>query len=235
MQLIPRAQQGQLQHSSWSYGASVNGLPLRGFGPRKASPDLLIMAAMHGDEADTVLVLSEALRQVPETHMANPVILNVNPDGVLNGTRCNARGIDLNRNYPADNWAPDTVHHRSSAGEAQDIELSPGNVPGSEPETQALIALIEELQPRIVVTLHSALGCIDDPDATRLGHWVSQQVNLEVVPDVGYPTPGSFGSWARERERPVLTWELPAHSIPELRKSHVPVLIKLITGDYPAL
>ena len=29
------------------------------------------------------------------------------------------------------------------------------------------------------------------------------------MPDVGYPTPGSFGSWCAERGLPVVTLELP--------------------------
>ena len=59
-------------------------------------------------------------------------------------------------------------------------------------------------------------------------------MGLPVVPDVGYSTPGSFGTWCAEQGIPILTWELPAEPVTRLLVSHVPVLYRLITGDYDA-
>lgn len=229
---VDLAQRGILQHAPWCYGTSHLNNNLDIYGPRKGSVDCLIVAAMHGDELDTTVMLSEALRMVPRDGIKNPVILCANPDGVLRGTRCNVLGVDLNRNWPADNWSPDPVRYKSHQGEAQAIELSPGKSPASEPETLALLKLVQDLSPRHIINLHSALGCIDDPTSSRLAHWIARQVQLEVVPEVGYATPGSFGSWAAERDQCIITWEFPARSLPELRKTHVPTLFKLITGDY---
>jgi protein MpaA len=53
------------------------------------------------------------------------------------------------------------------------------------------------------------------------------------VPDVGYLTPGSFGTWSVEQGINIITWELPPEPIPALLASHVPVLRRLLTGDYP--
>ena len=76
---------------------------------------------MHGDECESTVVLSEALRSVPEDRLATPVILNVNPDGTVLGTRANARGVDLNRNWPTHNWTADAVYYKAHGETVRDI------------------------------------------------------------------------------------------------------------------
>lgn len=232
--LVPRPERGILRHQPSDYGSSLQATPLQVYGPTSGPVDILIMAAMHGDECDTTVVLSEALRSVPPEGMKNPVILSVNPDGALRGTRCNAAGVDLNRNWPTANWSADPVYYRGHGQERQEIELSTGSCAASEPETRSLLALVQKLQPRAVVSLHAPLACIEDPDAQPLARWIAEQVRLPLVPDVGYATPGSFGTWSVEQGINIITWELPAESLPALMASHVPVLRKLIMGDDPA-
>ncbi|MEE4218313.1 MAG: murein tripeptide amidase MpaA [Xanthomonadales bacterium] len=232
--LVPRPRRGILRHPPHDYGSSLRGTPLQVYGPATGPVDILIMAAMHGDECDTTVVLSEALRSVPETCAKNPVILSVNPDGALRGTRCNAAGVDLNRNWPTANWCADPVYYRGHGQERQEIELSTGASAASEPETRSLLGLVQKLRPRAVISLHAPLACIEDPDARPLGRWIAEQVPLPLVPDVGYATPGSFGTWCVEQGINIITWELPAESLPDLMASHVPVLRKLIMGGYPA-
>src|SRR5437868_5604051 len=154
--LVPRRDRGVIRHASSVYGASVEGVPLTFYLPDSGSAEVLILASIHGDEAETTVVVSEALRCLPSGDLRAAVILCGNPDGMLRGTRGNARGVDLNRNFPTANWAPDAVHYKSRANDARDIALSPGANPASEPETAALVSLIERLKPRAVVTLHSA-------------------------------------------------------------------------------
>jgi len=230
--MIPRPERGVLRHPAWQYGKSEQNNALNLYGPRIAPVDILLVAAMHGDENETTVVLSEALRRIPPGSIKNPVILSTNPDGALQGTRSNARGVDLNRNWPAENWSNNTVYHRDHGGTVQDIGLSTGESPGSEAETQALMECVKRLQPRTVISLHAPLACIEDPQATPLAQWVALQVKLPLVPDVGYPTPGSFGSWATEQNINIITWELPSEPLADMIASHTPVLFKLITGDY---
>lgn len=230
--LVPRSQQGRLWHQAHKYGLSRQGNELHFYGPTQGPVDLLLLSAIHGDELDTLVMMSEALRQVPVDRIKNPVIITANPDGVARGTRCNAMGVDLNRNWPTENWTSAPVHHKLHSGQDQDIELSPGDSAGSEPETQALRDLVLKLQPQTIVTLHSALACIDDPENSTLAQWISRQTNLDVVPDVGYLTPGSMGTWAAEQGISIITWELPQASFMELRKTHIPALVKLITGEF---
>jgi protein MpaA len=53
---------------------------------------------------------------------------------------------------------------------------------------------------------------------------------MPLVRDVGYPTPGSFGSWAADRRLPAITYEFPLAATEVLMRDHVPVLVGLLTG-----
>lgn len=189
---------------------------------------MLIFAAIHGEEPETTYALSRALRQLtaPPEHCA--VVLSANPDGVLRGTRGNANGVDLNRNFPSKDWQAKPVTHRSTIEDQSDILLSTGSAPLSEPETQALLKLIDELKPGAVVALHAPLECIDDANASPLGHRLAKLTGMPLVRDVGYPTPGSFGSWGLENGVPVVTYEFPLAATEVLMHDHVPVLVELL-------
>jgi protein MpaA len=230
--LVERRERGVLRHASSSYGESVDGVPLTIYIPRSGRAELLILAAIHGDEAETTVVVSEALRCIPDDDLQAAVILCGNPDGMLRGTRGNARGVDLNRNFPTSNWSPDPVHYKSRANDARDIALTPGAEPASEPETKALLALIERLQPRAIVSLHSALACVDDSGASHLGRQLADRCTLPFLTEIGYPTPGSMGTWAGERGMNLVTLELEDASLYTLKDRHVPILIDLMTGRF---
>ena len=227
MNLRPREQWGTIPWAPTTYGRSVLGLPLEVWRPHSAC-QLLVFAAIHGEEPETTYALSRALRQLasPPEHCA--VVLSANPDGVIRGTRGNARGVDLNRNFPSKDWQERTVTHRSTIEDRSDIVLSTGEGPASEPETRALLSLIEELQPRAVVALHAPLECIDDANGSALGHRLSQRTGMPLVRDVGYPTPGSFGSWGADHGVPVVTYEFPLAATEVLMREHVPVLVELL-------
>lgn len=227
--LVERAKRANVGHRSEEYGRSREGSALMVFLPREGLPEILVLAAIHGDEPETTVVASEALRAVRTESLKNAVVLCANPDGIARGTRGNARGVDLNRNFPASNWSAEMVHFKGRREGPRDIEISPGERAGSEPETRALIALLDRLRPRAVVAMHGALACIDDPDSSPLALWLADRTELPLDP-VTYPTPGSFGSWAKERGLPVVTWELEPASLYDLKERHVPVLIDLLTG-----
>jgi protein MpaA len=190
---------------------------------------LLIFAAIHGEEPETTYALSRALRQLREPPEHAAVVLAANPDGLVRGTRGNARGVDLNRNFPSRDWQPRPVTHRSTIEDTSDILLSPGAGPASEPETQALLGLIADLQPDVAVALHAPLACIDDANASDLGHRLAVRTGMPFVRDVGYPTPGSFGSWGADNGLAVITYEFPLAATEMLMRDHVPVLVELLT------
>jgi protein MpaA len=228
MTLRPRQQQGTILWDPATYGRSHLGLPLEVWRPTGRCT-LLMFAAIHGEESETTGALSRALRHLstPSPHCA--VVLAANPDGLIRGTRGNARGVELNRNFPTSDWQPDPVAHRATLEEPRDVLLSPGARPGSEPETRALIELITDLAPQIVIALHAPLGCIDDRNQSPLGRWLAAKTGMPLVTDVGYPTPGSFGTWGAERGVPVITYEFPLASPDALAREHVPALVELLT------
>lgn len=212
-----------------TYGRSHLGLPLEVWLPRKRCT-WLIFAGVHGEEPETTYALSRALRQLagPSDHCA--LVLAANPDGLIRGTRGNARGVDLNRNFPSRDWQPDPVTHRSTLEDPSDVLLSPGTEPGSEPETRALLDLITRLRPDAVIALHAPLACIDDAHDSPLGRSLARRTGLPLVQDVGYPTPGSFGAWGTDQGVPVVTWEFPLAATEVQMREQVPVLVELLTS-----
>lgn len=227
MNLRPRPQWGTIPWAPTTYGRSVLGLPLEVWRPT-GECRLLVFAAIHGEEPETTYALSRALRQLSEPPEHCAVVLAANPDGLTRGTRGNARGVDLNRNFPSEDWQPKPVTHRSTIEDVSDILLSSGEAAASEPETRALLSLIRELEPRAVIALHAPLACIDDANVSALGRRLAQRTGMPLVRDVGYPTPGSFGSWGSDHGVPVVTYEFPLAATEVLMRDHVPVLVELL-------
>lgn len=228
MNLRPRQQRGAFALQPDVYGRSGLGAPLEVWRPR-GECEVLLFAGIHGDEAESTGVLSWALRHLGEPSLHCAVVLAANPDGLLRGTRANAAGVDLNRNFPAGNWQSEPVAYRVLSEDPRDVALSPGATPGSEPEVAALVALIEELRPRTaVIAMHAPLACVEDPEQTELGTWLAAESNLPLVDDVGYATPGSFGSWAPEHDHHEITYELPVAATEQHLRTLSPVFAELL-------
>lgn len=230
MKWRPRQEIGTIPWQPTTYGRSHLGASLEVWKPT-GTCKLLMHAGIHGEEAETTIALSRALRLLTEPPQHCAVVLAVNPDGLSRGTRGNARGVDLNRNFPTTDWNPKPVEHRSTLDDPRDVRLSPGSMRASEAETRSLIKLIGELQPETVVALHAPLSCIDDAKQGPLAHWISERTGLPLVADVGYPTPGSFGTWGGEQGIGVVTYEFPLSTIDALVRDHVPVLAELLSGE----
>ena len=226
----PRHQRGHFAAGYKQYGRSVLGAPLLYFPASIVSGKTgLIIAGTHGDENAAMVALSCALRTIkPDTHHHH-VVLAVNPDGCQLGLRANANGVDLNRNFASSNWqAGETVYRWNSQATERDVILSTGQAPASEPETHALCQLIETLQPAWIVSFHDPLGCIDDPLHSELGQWLADSFQLPLVADVGYATPGSFGSWCAEQNLPCITAEFPPISADEASERYLDAMINLL-------
>lgn len=206
---------GIVRLPSLEYGRSVLGAPLLYY-PCKNKCKLLVMAGIHGEEPETTFLLSRVLRAFEEPFETIAFVLCANPDGVALGTRGNANGVDLNRNFKTQNFSTEKVGSRSILEAPRDTLLSPGSFAGSEPETQALVALIEKLKPAGVLAMHAPMGCVDALQKTSLVEGVMDTFNLPWLLDIGYKTPGSFGTWCGERGLECVTLELPRMSLEQL-------------------
>jgi len=106
---------------------------------------LLVFGCIHGDEcaASGIEPLAPA-SGCPDPRSEIFVIRNLNPDGFAAGTRLNARGVDLNRNFPT-GWRP--------IGRRGDPQYS-GPRPLSEPETRLAARIVHTLRPQVTIWFH---------------------------------------------------------------------------------
>ena len=183
-------------------GRSSLGRPIcaGAFGP-PAGPLLLVVGGVHGNEESSV---AAALALVPWLAAQPPrrrvlLLPALNPDGVVAGTKNSARDVDLNRNFPSQSFR--TEHQPG---------YSPGPAPLSEPETRALAALVDD-SVLGVVAIHAPFACVNyDGPAAAWAEAIAASCGWPARADIGYPTPGSLGSWlGRDRGLPVITLELP--------------------------
>lgn len=173
----------ELEHSIHGYGAET----------------LLIIGGIHGSEPAGTPLLHELAAYLdihPDARAGKRVVIApaVNPDGLEHGTRANARGVDLNRNYPAWNRIEKKAY---------------GLEPLSEPEARYIAGLIEYYKPTRILSMHQPLNCLDwDGPAEELASAMAEACGMKVK-KLG-ARPGSLGAYAGEEMGiPIVTWELP--------------------------
>jgi len=203
-----------------TYGKSVLGTELR-YVPCKGPCELLVMAGIHGEESETTFLLSRCLRLLDAPLEGTAFILCANPDGMTLGTRGNFNGVDLNRNFPVSVKPEVYTYSRSVLEAPRDTALRSFVEESPEPEVQGLLRLLERLKPQEILSIHAPIGCVDSPIKTPLVERLCSAFNLPWVPDVGYPTPGSLGTWCKEHKslgwpRQCVTLELPRMSLEAL-------------------
>ena len=203
-------------------GRSVLGLPLLSyeFSKKPEKPHLLILAGVHGDETEGVIVakalLSEWIKDYPY-NIKTTLIPLFNPDGVFQKRRVNENLVDLNRNLPTKDWNPEVSKEK----------YHPGKSPNSEPENQALTEWIEKNSPSFIISLHSWKPMLNvNGNCEPISKILSQKTGYKITENIGYPTPGSLGTYSgKERNIPTLTYEIErGASLKEMIKLHVPAL-----------
>ena len=167
-------------------GRSAEGLAIRGrwVGSPRARRVVLVVGEIHGTEpaGRAVVRRLRGLRPPPGTRLL--LVETVNPDGARAGTRGNAHGVDLNRNFPF-GWEP---------GGAPFDTYYPGPAPLSEPESGALAKLVERVRPRVTVWYHQQLRLVDRSGGDRaLERLYARRSGLPYRPIA--PLPGTATSW----------------------------------------
>lgn len=168
--------------------------------------NILIIGVVHGDEPQGEYLIAKYLKENPNSpHLFIPCL---NPDGKQLGTRTNASNVDLNRNFPTKNWG-ENKGENATCDDATSNYYG-GKSPASEIETQFLIDTIEKYNPKLVITLHTPYKVVNyDGPAKEIAEKISNIINYPVEESIGYPTPGSFGTYCGvERNIPTITLEM---------------------------
>lgn len=154
--------------SAIEIGTSREGRPiLAEFYGDPAGRPVLIVGPSHGDECSPLMIV-EHLRALGREGAVSAnvrlvIIPTLNPDGLANGTRRNARYVDLNRD----------------------------GTTLSEPESQALMAFTESLQPVVSIHLHSPLRTSSGQGGpyelgNRMAEIVAARTGLSLLSHAGY-------------------------------------------------
>jgi protein MpaA len=133
-------------------GHSVDGRAIRPvvLGDPAAAHRVLVVGCIHGNEPAGLAITRRLIAAGAPTGTEIVVVPSVNPDGCARGTRGNAHGVDLNRNFPS-NW--------SAIGHPGSFQYS-GPHALSEPESRYSVALIEQLQPQVTIWFHQPQGIV---------------------------------------------------------------------------
>jgi murein peptide amidase A len=136
-------------------GRSVAGRPILAveLGDFHSTRKVLVVGCIHGDECAGAAVVA------PLVHAPPPgtdlwVVPDLNPDGRAAGTRGNAHGVDLNRNFP---WRWTRLLGAVDSGRR----------PLSEPESRIAYRLLRRLRPGVSVWFHQPLDVVDDSTGSR--------------------------------------------------------------------
>lgn len=205
-------------------GKTVQGRDINAVVYGTGAKRVLVFGGIHGDEPHTT-VLARALavnmnRDTLPPDLTVVIVPDVNPDGLMAATRVNANGVDINRNFPSKTWRSDYTEQKRY----------PGTQPSSEPETRAVLGLLERYPPNLVVTLHAALGCMnwDGPG----GPFAQVMADINGYPlcgSLGYETPGSLGLlMGIDKQVPTVTIELRAKNPSDLVQENLPALLALL-------
>lgn len=170
-------------------GTSAEGRPIRArwVGSPRAPRTILVVGEIHGSEPAGRAVVRRLRGMRPPRGVAVLLVETANPDGGRAGSRWNANGVDLNRNFPF-GWI--------GGGRPFDTYF-PGPAPLSEPESRALAALVRRVRPRVTVWYHQHMRLVDrsggDPYLERLYATRSGLPYKRIA-----PLPGTATSWQND-------------------------------------
>jgi len=202
-------------------GTSVAGRPIRAW--RLGEPGkrrVVLMSTMHGNEPHTRQILTSLRDGPPIRGIDLWVIPTYNPDGLARHSRRNARGVDLNRNYPYD-WAD------------LDGNYDSGPHPASEPETRAVMAFLRRIDPVRLVSFHQPLNGVDtDTKDPRFARRLARVLRLpRTTLDCGGLCHGTMTGWFNARfDGSAITVEYAAHPATHRMRVQAPRQLLRVLG-----
>jgi hypothetical protein len=169
-------------------GHSVQGRPIVAWHlGEPGKPKVVLISVMHGNEPAPRRILTN-LRDGYPVHDVNLWVVPIyNPDGFAHATRKNARGVDLNRNYPY-KWARLTGGYDS------------GPKPASEPETRAMMRFLSRVEPAYVLSFHQPLHGVDITQRPAFSRRVAKALDLPMTRlNCGSTCHGTMTMWFNHR------------------------------------
>jgi beta-N-acetylhexosaminidase len=203
------------------FGHSADGAPLKvvSQGSTAAKTDVLVVGSIHGNERAGEPIVAALRRAQAPAGVRLHTVRTVNPDS---RGRHNARGVDLNRNFPA-SWRALPRGTFYSGPKA-----------ASEPETRAVMALVRRLMPDITVWFHQHLNCVD-PSHGADPAVVASYAALVDMRHCSLPRyPGTASRWgnATVPGSSAFVVELPAGSLTERAVLRHRRAIRVLTATY---
>lgn len=204
---------------------SVEGRPVRvvelGRGPRW----IAVIGGIHqGNEANTTVLVNLLLDHfranldlIPDD-IGLAFIPDLNPDGAAAGTRENANGVDLNRNWDA-NW------QRDSYGPSGLVPGGGGAHPFSEPETRALARYLEA-RPFLAAIFYHSRGALvvsghgDDGVSAELARVIALAAQyLYLTEWTAYPLSGQAADYLASQGIHAVDVELTNYTDPDFARN----------------
>lgn len=202
-------------------GRSVQGRPILAYhvGDPAAPARVLVVGCIHGDECAALPVVARLVRQRPPRGVQLWLVPSVNPDGRHAGTRGNAHGVDLNRNFLL-RWRPIPRPNRYHSGPQ----------PLSEPESRAVADLIRTVKPDLSIWFHQPERNVRDPDASPEARRYARLVGLPFLP-LAAP-PGTVAEWTEWRVpgAEAFVVELPAGPLPPAAVARHVAAVRAVAG-----
>ena len=195
-------------------GRAIRGVEL-GNGPRWVA----VIGGIHqGNEANTTVLAKlllnhfrDNLAEIPDG-VGLAFIPDLNPDGAAAGTRANANGVDLNRNWDA-GWQPDTY------GPSGLVPGGGGTRPFSEPETRALARYLLNRPFVAAIFIHSQGGVVvpgPGGGSVELASTIARAAQYIYLSGwTAYPLSGQSSKYLVQRDIHVAIVELSTHTDPD--------------------
>jgi protein MpaA len=144
----------------------------------------IVVGCIHGNEPAGIGIARTLAAGPAPAEAELWIIPDLNPDGVAAGTRDNAHGVDLNRNFPY-RWQP--------LGPPGSLYYA-GPRPLSEPESRLAATLVRRLRPRLTIYYHQHLDVVDDSQGPRsIERRYARMAGLPLSRLIDYP--GSATGW----------------------------------------